>query len=294
MGFARRPPPAAAPGGASAIDTAATRIALLALDLDGTVLGPGSDIAPAGRAALQRAERSGVAVALATGRMLRSARGVQERLGLHGPLITYTGGLVSLPDGRSWTDPLPVEAAQAIGAVCRARGYYLQCYLGDELQVPFEDGRAEAYGRLAGVGYTVNPDAVWAPRTPPTKLLVIEPVERMPEVRAALAPVVAGRCELAHSYAHYLEISAAGVNKGVALARLAAALGVARAAVMAIGDGENDLSMVQYAGVGAAVANAVPALAAAAAYVATRRCGDGVAEAVERYLFPGAGRAGDA
>lgn len=259
-------------------------IRLLALDLDGTVLGPGREIAPAGRAALLAAERAGVQVALATGRMLRSADGVRQRLGLHGPLLAYNGGLVRLPGGEGWADPVPLESAHAVGALCRARGYFLQAYLGDDLYVPFEDGRAEAYAELAGVAYTVDPDTAYAAPVPPTKLLVIEPAPRQPEVRNALAPLAAGRLELANSYPHYLEISRSGVDKGTALARLAAALGVPRAEVMAIGDGENDLAMVRYAGVGAAVANAVPLLAAAADFQASAAYGDGVAEAVARFI----------
>lgn len=262
-------------------------VSLIALDLDGTVLGPGREIAPAGRAALQQAQAAGIAIALATGRMLRSARVVQEQLGLNGPLITYNGGLVRLVDGRQWEDPVPLDAAHAIGALCRARGYYLQCYLGDDLYVSADDPRAQAYATLASVTYRVDPEVVWRPPVPPTKLLVIEPVERQPEVRAALEPVVAGRCELAHSYPHYLEISRSGVNKGVALVRLAEALGIARERVMAVGDGENDLSLIRAAGIGCAVANAVPLLATAAAYTCSARYGDGVAEAVARFALGG-------
>ncbi len=258
-------------------------VALIALDLDGTVLGPGTAIAPACRAALQRARRAGIVVALATGRMLRSARGVQERLGVSGPLLTYNGGLVALPDGRSWTDPVPLEAARAVAAVCRDRGFFLQSYLGDDLRVPADDARARAYAELAGVPFTLDPEAVWEPAVPPTKLLVIEPAERMPEVREALGPVVAGRCEVANSYPHYLEISRAGVDKGTALRRLAAALDVPPAAVLAVGDGENDLAMIRFAGHGVAVANAAPALRAAARHVTAAPYGDGVAEAVERF-----------
>lgn len=260
--------------------------ALVAVDLDGTVLGPGSALAPAGASALRRASRVGVVVALATGRMLRSARAVQERLGLAGPLLAYNGGLVVLPDGRSWTDPVPLPAARAIAEACRVRGYFLQAYFGDDLRVPLADPRAEAYAQLAAVPYAVDPAAVWDMAQPPTKLLVIEPAARMPEVRAALAPAAAGRCELAHSYPHYLEISAAGVDKGTALARLAAALGVPRAAVMAVGDGENDLPMLRYAARAVAVANATPAAAAAAGTITAAPYGDGVAEALAAVLPP--------
>jgi Cof subfamily protein (haloacid dehalogenase superfamily) len=258
--------------------------ALVAVDLDGTVLGPGTALAPAGAAALRRAAERGVVVVLATGRMLSSARGVQSRLGLGGPLVAYNGGLVALPDGGGWSDPVPLPAARAVAAACRDRGYFLQAYFADRLCVPSADPRAEAYARLAGVSYAVDPQAVWELPEAPTKLLVIEPAERMPEVRGALGPVAAGRCELAHSYPHYLEISAAGVDKGAALCRLAALLGLPRERVLAIGDGENDVPMLRCAGLGVAVANAAPAAAASAAFVTAAPYGDGVAEALAALL----------
>lgn len=267
-------------------------VRLIALDLDGTILGPGKEIAPSGRDALQRLSAAGVVVALASGRMLRSTALVQERLGLAGPLIAYNGGMLQLPDGRLWEDPVPLPAARAVSALCRARGYFLQCYYGDELCVPHDDPRAHAYSDLAGVPFCVDPQRVWDPPQPPTKQLIIEPAGRQPEVREAVVAVAAGRLEVAHSYPHYLEISGAGVNKGVALGRLVEALGLARAAVMAVGDGENDLSMVRYAGIGAAVGNAVPALKAVAAVCAGAHFGDGVAELVRRVL-EGQAAAGD-
>jgi len=259
-------------------------VRLLALDLDGTVLGPGAAIAPAVQDALRRAVAEGLTVALASGRMLRSEARVQAALGIPGPLIAYNGALVRLPDGSGWEEPVPLEVAREVSSLCRARGYFLQCYYHDELCVPADDPRARDYAALAGVPFVVDPERVWHPPSPPTKQLVIEPVERQPEVRAAVAEVARGRLELAHSYPHYLEISAAGVNKGVALRRLAEVLGVPREAVMAVGDAENDLAMLDYAGWPAAVGNAAPAVRARARLAARRPYGDGMAELVDLVL----------
>lgn len=260
-------------------------VRLVALDLDGTVLGPGTEIAAELPAVLRQAMDAGVQIALATGRMLRSAAGVQRRLGIEGPLVAYNGGAVRLSDGSGWSQGVPVPAAHAIGRLCQDRGYFLQCYLGDELFVSAVDPRADAYAALAGVAYTVDPQTAFFPGREPTKLLVIEPAARQPEVRAAVAGVAAGAVALSHSYPHYLEISGAGVDKGRALARLAAAIGLEAADVMAVGDAENDLPMVAYAGVGVAVANASAALRSAADYVCAAPCGGGVAEAIRRFAL---------
>jgi hypothetical protein len=256
------------------------RVAMVACDLDGTVLGPGAEIAPEARTALGEAAAAGTTIVLASGRMLRSVQGVQAQLGVGGPIIAYNGGLVALPDGRRLHHPIPVPVAQLVADVCADRGFFLQTYQDDALYVPHADPRADAYSALAGVPHVVDPDRVFHPGVGPTKLLVIEPPERQPEVRAHLAPLAPGQLELAHSYPHYLEITALGVDKGTALIELCGLIGVGLDAVLAVGDGENDLPMLRLAGVPVAVANAQERVRQIVARVTTRPYGAGVAEAL--------------
>lgn len=261
---------------------------LIAIDIDGTLLAPGNVLAPAAERELGRARDAGLRIVLATGRMYRSAAAWAERLGLDGPIIAYNGGLiVEHPSAAVWRRrPVPLQAARAVAAACLAHGWYLQAYYGDRLYVPAAGEKADGYCRTAGVTADVDPDRIWRPRRRPTKLLVIEDPARMAQVAAVLAAAAGDRLELATSFPHYLEIQAHGVSKASALRWLARRLGVPRAAVMAIGDGANDLAMVGFAGTGVAVANAVPQVRAAAAIVTRQPYGDGVAEAVARCLPP--------
>ena len=80
-----------------------------------------------------------------------------------------------------------------------------------------------------------------------------------------------------------LELNIASANKGVALARLAAHLGLSSANCIAFGDGGNDLTMIEAAGVGVAMANAAPEVLAAADYVSCSNDEDGVAKALEHF-----------
>jgi Cof subfamily protein (haloacid dehalogenase superfamily) len=261
---------------------------LVALDIDGTLLAPGNVLAPAAARALGRAVAAGATVVLASGRVFVSTAGWAERLGLTGPLIAYNGALVRThPGGETWWhQPVPLPAARRVAAACRANGWYLQVYVDDRLLVPWHDARTDEYARTAGVPFVVDAAGVYDPPAEPTKLLVIEPPERMAAVRATLAAAAGDeRLEMATSFPHYLEITAPGISKGVALTAVARRLGVPRAAILAVGDGRNDLSLLQAAGVGVAVANADPALRAAAQRVTAAPYGDGVAEALSAF-FP--------
>lgn len=90
---------------------------------------------------------------------------------------------------------------------------------------------------------------------------------------------------VASSLTNNLEINARGADKGSALLRLAACLGVAAEETMAFGDGENDQTMIEAAGIGVAMENAVPALRGAADYITAANNEAGVARAIERFIL---------
>ena len=87
------------------------------------------------------------------------------------------------------------------------------------------------------------------------------------------------------SESYFLELTALGVTKSSGLERLLAHLGESREALMACGDGLNDLDMLSYAGLGVAMANAYAQTKAVAKAVTGSNDQDGVAQAVYRYIF---------
>ena len=82
-----------------------------------------------------------------------------------------------------------------------------------------------------------------------------------------------------------LEFTRADANKGVGLRKLAEILGVNPDATMAIGDTENDLAIIEAAGIGVAMGNATDAVKARADYVTTTNTKDGVAAAIEHFIL---------
>jgi hydroxymethylpyrimidine pyrophosphatase-like HAD family hydrolase len=87
------------------------------------------------------------------------------------------------------------------------------------------------------------------------------------------------------SHSLFGELTALGISKGSALAALAARMGIAREQVVAIGDHENDLPMIEWAGLGLAMGNAIPAARALADAVIPSVQEAGVAWAIERYIL---------
>ena len=271
---------------------------LLALDLDGTVIGKDRRVTDPVRAAVAAAQARNVCVTLVTGRMFRTALPFAKQLGLRDPLICYNGALVRHPrtDAVLHHTPMPGSlAADAIALLHGAGTCVIACI--DERLGIVENGSQFAgfvrrWGSPDGAHLFVASNlAEIARATPPTKLMFFgEPplVER----------------ELAHLTAHFGtglsvvrsdvtlgEVTAPGLSKGLALAILARHLGVAREHVMAIGDEDNDVPMLQWAGLGLAMGNAPNSVQRIANAVIPSVEEDGVAWAIREYIL---GRGGTA
>jgi len=260
-------------------------IRLVALDVDGTLVGKDLQIPARTREAVRAARERGVRFAIVTGRMYQSGVPFARELGLEGtPLVAYNGGMVrEYPSGRMiFHDPVPVETGLKLARFCEARGYYLQAYVNDDLYVPDMGPRAQHYVNIARVEpHPVGPLSHWL-KDGSTKLLIVDDPERIPQIRTEVQELLGPSVHAAASYPEFLEIVKSDVSKGKALAAMAESLGIAREEVLAIGDAMNDLPMIQWAGISFAMAHAPAELKRAATYVTTEGVGYGVAEALER------------
>ncbi|HEX6971560.1 MAG TPA: HAD-IIB family hydrolase, partial [Limnochordia bacterium] len=125
-----------------------------------------------------------------------------------------------------------------------------------------------------------------------TKALIVAAPEAVEAWVPRLSARFAGRLQIARSKAHYIEVTAPGIDKGRALAALAERMAVPPAQVMAIGDGWNDLGMIEFAGFGIAMGNAPAGVRARAAAVTGTNEEAGVAQAIERWVLSGAAGSG--
>ena len=261
---------------------------LVATDLDGTIVRSDGTISPRTIAALSRAEAAGVQVVLVTGRPPRFMGSVTAAFGGQETAICSNGALIY--DMR--TDSVvsahliaPPELAEAAGRLRAAiPGIGLAVEAARELT---GDARYEPGGWDGGGSIRRVTDAELFGQ-PAAKLLGRHPRLTADEMLALATPALAGIVNVSHSNgSRLIEISAAGVSKGVALAEVAARQGIAPGAVVAFGDMPNDLSMLAWAGTSYAVANAHPDVLAAVDQVIASNDEDGVAQVIDR-LFPAA------
>jgi Cof subfamily protein (haloacid dehalogenase superfamily) len=265
-----------------------TEKSLTALDLDGTLMGRERTISRRVRHAVKQAIDQGHLVTIATGRGYAPTARFAQDLGVNAPIICYQGALIrDYRDGKivhSATIPLPI--ARALIVFSQARELNFQVYTqDDQAYVSQMDPVAEGIAELSGIPVTAVKDlAGWLNR-PPIKFMFFEQEEAVPELVRDIKAQFDGHLQVVRSWDRLIEATGPSISKGEALARLAAHVGVARSETMAIGDQDNDVSMIAWAGLGVAMGNASPAAKAAADVIAPALEADGAAWAIERYVL---------
>lgn len=235
---------------------------LVALDIDGTIV-PKEPLHDQSlplpplrvRQAIRRLREAGIAVVLATGRMYRGTAPVARALQLDTPLICQQGCAIHAPDGSLLhvfrIDP---NTALDIAEFARARCYPYEWFDPYRYVVSRPTPESALYARLSGVvaEYHPSPEALGFH---PTGVGIISTHNEAPNVHRELLSL--------HGEAlHLLDFPSVTVavapeaNKGHALSIVAAALGVDRGEVLAIGDSVNDAPMLAWAGHGVTVAHA--------------------------------------
>jgi len=260
---------------------------LIASDLDGTLLKADGTVDDRTRSAIARAQDAGALVVFCTARPHRWMRPLAQEAGHHGLAICANGAVLFDLHTEAVIEATPLEPAIARELVALLRA-----------EVP--DG-AWAVERTGGFGHEPG----YVPRWPVPDGTTVDAVEALVEQPAvklmlrhdrlsadallSVARQIGGHlAEFSHSNSAdgLLEISAVGVSKASALARLCEERGIDRADVIAFGDMPNDLPMLAWAGYAVAVANAHPDVIAAADEVTASNEDAGVARVLER-LFTG-------
>ena len=259
-------------------------------DMDGTLLKSASEIKEKNIEMVGKAVDQGVEFVICTGRGVYGVERFLEKLhllGRPGYVICQNGAAVYnlenmemvLKHSFSSDDLRPVvEAARAEG---------VEVYLYDDRTFLTEKvtPQVEAYCRVMHADMRILPDGLEYEGYF-TKCLLSGSYEQLDAVRKRVEPIIAGKLNHFFSGPQYLEFVKTGVSKGRALQETAEKAGVPLGEVIAIGDSENDLSMIQAAGLGVAVANAQEHVKAAADYVTETTCEqDAVADVLQRFVL---------
>ena len=265
----------------------------IVLDLDGTLTNDAKEVTPKVKAALMAAQERGVRVVLASGRPTYGIQKIADELeiGRHdGYVMAFNGGRVC-----RWSDKevifeqkLRPEYVPTLYDAAMAAGCEILTYQGEGIATTETENkyvRHEAFiNKMPLVRYD---DFVNQVEHPINKCLIVGDPKPLAELEQHMKETMRGEMDFYRSAAFFLECVPLGIDKAASLDMLLSQLGIKREETIAVGDGYNDLSMIRYAGLGVAMANAAREVQDAADYITYSNQEDGVAHVVEKFILRG-------
>lgn len=270
-------------------------VELIAIDMDGTLLNPAHKLTPRVKQAIASARAQGVRVVLASGRPVPGLAPFLAELGIEGDqdyCIACNGALVeNIGTGQRVVEfPLGFDDFLFCERIARELGIHFQALDGRRMYTPNQDISiytvADSHLSHVPLSYRRVEDMDRGMQF--IKLMMIDEPAILDAAIQRLPAALTERFAVLKSAPFFLEVFDHRAGKGPSLQTLAEHLGVDRANVMALGDQENDLSMLQFAGTSVAMGNAIAAVKQTARFETATNAEDGVALAIERFVLQGA------
>lgn len=267
-------------------------IKLIAIDLDGTLVNSQKQLSRENYEALHYAHQQGVKIVLCTGRPYLAMKHLVEEIGLNTEddyIITFNGSQIQgASDGR-------VLASYTISRDEMLTWYEETNRLALPLNVidqdwvyeptSYPEGRPSWYvDRVTSAPSKLKDFNEFPADHQFNKLVISQEPDYIQSGVQAFNPNLASQYNIVRSHPHLYEIGQQGVSKGNALKELGKQLGIDMADMMAIGDEDNDMSMIEMAGIGVAMGNAIDPVKEIAQYVTATNDESGVAQAIYHYL----------
>jgi Cof subfamily protein (haloacid dehalogenase superfamily) len=256
-------------------------IRLVVSDLDGTLLDPERHIPEEAVDAIAALKARGIGFSFITGRPPYAVKRFALRANVDGPLAGCNGALIFEGERILMKHSFPLEPLRTLMEGAAGGGMTVLLY---------SNGREYCLTETEWSRSRLLPvwQPAWGKGSAAEKITIISG-EKAASF-AALLPRVSALSE-AHSIVIYgaagCEIMAGNVNKATALTELCKLYGVSTEETLAIGDNENDNPMLEAAGLGAAVANAVESTKRAAGYICRASYAHGVVEAIDHFVLHG-------
>jgi len=270
---------------------------LVVCDLDGTLLNGAGPVSPAVRQAMQDTVDAGHWITVCTGRGHQLLKPFLGQIVVNAPLICCNGGLVlDWPSLQViYAAPTPLKLSHDAVRLAMPRGWRALAYFSDMRTLlyygysPLDPSQSIRPGYQLvqeGVVIAEGSDPLTAITKPLQKLIVLAPKPgATPEFVSVLQTEVGDRARVVLSSPRAAELLVPGVSKAEGLKRVARRIKVLRRDTIAIGDADNDVDMLCWAGLGIAMGNAMPAVRAVAEWVAPSVDQDGVAVALRRFVM---------
>lgn len=262
---------------------------LIVLDLDGTLLNDDKVISEKTLHTLFKAREQGHEIMIATGRPYRASEVYYHQLKLQTPIVNFNGAFVHHPTDHIFTsihEPIKLEVVkEVIDAVHDYKFYNIVAEVMDDVYLHYHDEKLLDVFSF-GKPHVTTGDIRNYLKTDPTSLLIHAQEHEVSAIRKHLHDVHAEVIDHRRWGApwHVIEIVRSGLNKAVGLSQVSKYLNIPQQRIIAFGDEDNDLEMIEYAGTGVAMGNAISPLKNIANEITGTNNEDGISEFLNERL----------
>ena len=264
-----------------------TKIKLWVSDIDGTLMNYDGSYTSRMAELIKKINSSDCKLVLATGRMFMGADFVAQKFNLNNPIICYQGAVVRTKDEILWQAPIKNEIALEIIKYLKEKNIHTHVYNNDTLYVEDDNKRIMSeYCDNRGTTYVVVEDFSELKLNDVPKILgVIEDKTLMQEIKKELTQKYKGVLTIVQSSPIYLEINDIGASKGKALDFLKEHLNLSDNEVIATGDQDNDIELLEHAGIKVCVGSSSQKLKEIAQYHCSSVNSDELVDLIERMVL---------
>lgn len=264
---------------------------MLVLDMDDTLLTDDHIISEKNKTMIRQAQEMGVYVVLASGRPTPAMISYAKDLDLPAfgsYILAYNGAVIieMKTEEVLFEQSISQEHIHELYDFSVANNVHLITYLDGAIIASSESEYIDIEAQLTGMPLVKVTDFKKAVQKPAVKCIMLAEPTYLQEVGEKLKAQITHK-SITTSKPFFLEIMQKGIDKAASLARLAQKLNITAEEIIAVGNANNDLSMIEYAGLGVWVDNVTPELRDRANVIVASNNNDGVAEVIERFILEG-------
>ncbi|MBF8981942.1 HAD family phosphatase [Lutibacter sp. B2] len=264
--------------------------------MDGTLLNSNHEVSEKNKAALKECVEKGVHVAIATGRIYTSARVYAKHLEILTPIIACNGAMIRnmKTDEVLYESHIKKEDCLKVVEIAKKNQIYFHYYSGDtfyteelEYSSVFYSEWNKTLNEEDQIKIQLVEDAYAHIKNSKEPIYKIQMISEDPEMLMKMRKEVEkiSSIECCKSWHNNIEIMNKGVSKASAIKELEKLLNVQQEEIICFGDNENDISMLNYAGMGVAMDNAEDIVKQNADYITATNNEDGVEKALRKFVL---------
>jgi len=260
---------------------------MIASDLDGTLLNDESTLSERTKNAVLRAIDAGALFVIATGRAMSGVEHIDTLFDREMPFITFNGAMIIMGKSRKILVNKYLDFALAKDVFNSGAGFDVAVIVWTDrrLWASREDKATRLYNGRAGAEMRIISDFDELKGERISKLLWIDTPENIRRYHRDMKERYYGKLNCYPSQPTFLEFVSHEADKAIAMEEIGKIYGIDKRDMIAIGDGYNDVSMLEYAGLGVAMENAPDDVKAVCGYVTLSNNNDGVAAAIEKFIL---------